>query len=202
MALLTADSVLAITILLTMQASNFCASCVSEECLVTWGSYFTFYTFIVFLQLKLVVNKGNKTENVYMGKLVFLFSDLGSSYLLMLLSTCIRELYIPYCCHIWAGALPVIYHIRVQKHIVNLAGEGLDQRKKPLSHCRSIASLSFPFSLIFMVNVQPVCPTWFLLSGYLSVKPGFLLLLTHILALPRCRIKSHSNNFIPRTACL
>ena len=44
----------------------------------------------------------------------------------------------------------------------------------------SIASwLGFVFSKdMFMLNVPPVCLTWFLLSGCLSVKPGFLLL-TH-----------------------
>ena len=57
-----------------------------------------------------------------------------------------------------------------------------------------------------MVNVPPVRPTWFLLSvsGCLSMKLGFLLVLTHTytLALPRCRTKSYSNSIFPRTASL
>ena len=36
MALLTADSAVTITVL-NVQAPNFCASCIREECLVTWS---------------------------------------------------------------------------------------------------------------------------------------------------------------------
>ncbi len=51
---------------------------------------------------------------------------------------------------------------------------------QPLSHGKSVASLClFNRFYKYLVNLSLVCLNWFLLSGCLSVKPGFLLVLTH-----------------------
>ena len=85
-----------------------------------------------------------------------------------------------YCCHIWAGASACLLSLldRVQKRIINPFGKGLGTTLQPLSHRRSVTDIS-------MVNVPPVYLTLFLLSGYLSARPGFLLVLILILWLCR-----------------
>ena len=109
-----------------------------------------------------------------------------------------------YCCHIWAGAPACHLSLfkRVQKHIVNLVGEELGSSLQPLSHRRSVASLC-----LFYIYFHGKCAT----SVSDPVPPvGVFERETRLsacshpytLALPRCRTKSYSNSFFPRTASL
>ena len=85
------------------------------------------------------------------------FIELGSSYLMMLFSTRIRQLYVEYCCHIWAGASACHLSLldRVQKRIVILVDEELGSSLQPLSHRRSVASLC----LFYRYFYRKICVT-------------------------------------------
>ena len=98
---------------------------------------------------------------------------LYQTWKLMLFSTCI-------CAEAPACHLSLLD--RVQKRIVNLVGEELGSSLQNLSHRRSVASpclfyIYFHCKCATSVSdlVHPVRP------GCLSVKPGFLLVLTHTL---------------------
>ena len=123
--------------------------------------------------------------------------------ILYLYKTNIRPL-MEYCCRIWAGAPACHLSLldRVQKRIVNLVGEELGSSLQPLSHRRSVASLC-----LFSIYFHGKCVTS--VSGLVPPVRVFkretrLSACSHpyTLALPRCRTKSYSNRFFPRTASL
>ena len=122
---------------------------------------------------------------------------------LYLYKTTIRPL-MEYCCHIWAGAPACHLSLldRVQKRIVNLVGEELGSTLQPLSHRRSVASLC-----LFFRYFHGKCSTS--LSNLVPPVRVFerrtrLSACSHpyTVAVPRCRTKSYSSSFFPRTASL
>ena len=109
-----------------------------------------------------------------------------------------------YCCHIWAGASACHLSMvdRVQKRVINLAGEELGSSLQPLSHHRYVANLCLFYRYFHgkcATSVSDLVPPVrvFKCETRLSACSH-----PYTLALPRYRTKSYSNSFFPRTASL
>ena len=100
---------------------------------------------------------------------------------LYLYNTTIRPL-MEYCCNICAGAPACHLSLldRVQKRIVNLVGEELGSSLQSTS----VSDLVPPVRVFERETRLSACSH------------------PYIIALPRCKTKSHSNSFFPRTASL
>ena len=101
----------------------------------------------------------------------------------------------------WGEKLEKLLY-RVQKRIINLVGEELGTTLQPLSHRRSVASLC-----LFYRYFHGKCSTS--LSNLVPPVRVFeretrLSACSHpyTVAVPRCRTKSYSSSFFPRTASL
>ena len=91
---------------------------------------------------------------------------------------------------------------RVRKRIVNLVGEELGSLLQPLSHRRSVASLCLFYRYFHgkcatsVSNLVPSVRVFKRETRFSACSHPYTL------ALSRCRTKSYSNSFFPRTASL
>ena len=134
------------------------------------------------------------------------FIELGSSYILMLFSTCIRQLYVHgvLLSHLGWSALAIIYlyYIVCRSVLLILVGEELGLSLQPLSHRRSITSLCLFYRYFHgkcATSVSDLVPPVRVFERETRLSACSHL---YTLALPRCRTKSYSNSFFPRTASL
>ena len=105
---------------------------------------------------------------------------------------------------VWGGAPACHLSLldRVQKHIVNLVGEELGSSLQPLSHRRSAASICLFYRYFHgkcATSVSDLVPPVRVFERETRLSASSH---PYTLALPRCRTKSYSNSFFPRTASL
>ena len=144
-----------------------------------------------------------KSASMRVGCLYRAQKFLHPEAILYLYKATIRPL-MEYCSHIWAGASACHLSLldRVQKRIVNLVGEELGSSLQTLSHRRSVATLSLLYRYFHgncstsLFNLVPPVRV-FERATRLSASSH-----PYTLAVTRCRTKSYSNSFFPRSASL
>ena len=81
-----------------------------------------------------------------------------------------------YCCHVWAGAPSCYLELlgKLQKQICRTIGPLLAVSLEPLSHCGSVARLSFFYGYYTLVDVLQNWCNWF---HFFFLERGLLLIL-------------------------
>ena len=109
-----------------------------------------------------------------------------------------------YCCHVWAGGPSCYLELldKLQKRICRIVGPSLAYSRKPLAHCRNVASLSLFYRSYFgrcsseLAQLVPLPFSRGRPTRYSDRLHDFSV------TIPRCYKDVYVNRFSPRTAKL